>query len=236
VTEEEWLAAVSPRQGLDYLCSDGLERRTGVSANRTKVGRRKLRLFLCACARRIWDLIPAGQPRQAVELGERLAEGERVASRIAKLRLQHDEGTLSARHAAHAASVCVEKNLRWATVVGAAAAAMAIGWSREEAQSSKQMQARDRGEAEEEREQADLLRDVFGNLFRPVTLDRRWLTPTVVALARGIYNDNAFDRLPILADALQDADCDNEDVLGHCRGPGPHVRGCWVVDLVLGKS
>ena len=63
-----------------------------------------------------------------------------------------------------------------------------------------------------------------------------WLTPDVVALARGIYAERAFDRLPILADALQDAGCDNADVLGHCRGPGPHARGCWVVDLVLGKE
>jgi hypothetical protein len=67
-------------------------------------------------------------------------------------------------------------------------------------------------------------------------LDPSWITSTVVALARGIRKEGAFDRLPILADALQDAGCDSEDVLNHCRGPGPHVRGCWVVDLVLGKS
>jgi hypothetical protein len=79
-----------------------------------------------------------------------------------------------------------------------------------------------------------LFRDIFGNPFRPVSLDPAWLTSTVVLLAKGIYDDRAFDRLPILADALQDAGCDNDDILGHCRGPGPHVRGCWVVDLVLG--
>src|SRR5262245_19189484 len=67
-------------------------------------------------------------------------------------------------------------------------------------------------------------------------IDPNWLTSTVVDLARGIYEERAFDRLPILADALQDAGCDNDDLLGHCRGPGPHARGCWVVDLVLGKS
>ena len=66
--------------------------------------------------------------------------------------------------------------------------------------------------------------------------DPSWLTSTVIALAEGIYADRAFDRLPILADALQDAGCENADILDHCRGPGPHVRGCWVVDLVLGKS
>jgi hypothetical protein len=81
-----------------------------------------------------------------------------------------------------------------------------------------------------------LLRCIFGNPFRPVTLDRNWLTSTVTDLARGIYADRAFDRLPILADALQDAGCDNDDILTHCRGEGPHARGCWVVDLVLGKA
>jgi hypothetical protein len=69
-----------------------------------------------------------------------------------------------------------------------------------------------------------------------VTLDPSWRTSTVVALAEGIYADRAFDRLPILADALQDAGCGNEDMLAHCRSDGPHARGCWVVDLILGKS
>jgi hypothetical protein len=81
-----------------------------------------------------------------------------------------------------------------------------------------------------------LLRDMFGNPFRPVTVEPACLTSTVVSLAEGIYAERAFDRLPIFADALKDAGCDNADILDHCRGPGPHVRGCWVVDLVLGKS
>ncbi|VTU02814.1 Uncharacterized protein (Fragment) OS=uncultured bacterium PE=4 SV=1 [Gemmataceae bacterium] len=78
--------------------------------------------------------------------------------------------------------------------------------------------------------------DIFGNPFRVVAIDPQWLTSDVLALARGIYDERAFDRMPILADALQDAGCDSADVLDHCRGPGPHVRGCWVVDLVLGKG
>jgi hypothetical protein len=84
--------------------------------------------------------------------------------------------------------------------------------------------------------QARFLRDIFGNPFRTVAIDPSWLTSTVVSLAEGIYTDRAFDRLTILADALQDAGCDDPDILDHCRGPGPHVRGCWVVDLVLGKG
>jgi hypothetical protein len=78
-----------------------------------------------------------------------------------------------------------------------------------------------------------LIHDIFGNPFRPVTLDPSWLTSTVLTLANGIYSEKAFDRMPILADALQDAGCDNEDMLNHCRQPGKHVRGCWCVDLLL---
>ncbi len=88
----------------------------------------------------------------------------------------------------------------------------------------------------EEMSQCDLLRDIFGNPFRPVVSDSAWFTPAVVAIATSIYSDRAFDRMPILADALEEAGCTNADVLLHCRSDGPHVRGCWVVDLVLGKE
>jgi hypothetical protein len=83
---------------------------------------------------------------------------------------------------------------------------------------------------------AGLLRDIFGNPFRPAALDPAWRTPAVVRSARGIYDEQAFDRLPLLADALTEAGCDDPSILGHCRSAGPHVRGCWVVDLVLGRE
>jgi hypothetical protein len=86
---------------------------------------------------------------------------------------------------------------------------------------------------------AALLRDVLGNPFRPVRVDpswRLWNDGTVVKIAQGIYEERAFDRLPILHDALLDAGCDCMDILTHCRSVGPHERGCWVVDLVLGKG
>jgi hypothetical protein len=102
------------------------------------------------------------------------------------------------------------------------------GWSQE---------ATWQAQREENRALVDLLRDVAGNPFHPVTFDPSWRTSTAVALARGIYAERAFDRLPILADALQDAGCDNADILDHCRDPkGTHVRGCWAVDLVTGKT
>jgi hypothetical protein len=86
-------------------------------------------------------------------------------------------------------------------------------------------------------QQTELLRDIFGNPFRPVGIDPDWRTSTVVALARHMYESRDFSAMPILADALQDAGCENEHVLNHCRDPQQvHVRGCWVVDLVLGKD
>jgi hypothetical protein len=87
-----------------------------------------------------------------------------------------------------------------------------------------------------EGEYAPLLRCVVGNPFRPVAADPAWRTSTVVALAEAVYADRAWDRLPILADALEDAGCTDPAVLGHLRGPGPHARGCWAVDLLLGKG
>jgi hypothetical protein len=85
----------------------------------------------------------------------------------------------------------------------------------------------------------DFIRDIFGNPFRPVTTDPAWLTwndGTARKLAQTIYDERRFELLPILADALEESGCDNADILTHCRGPGPHVHGCWVVDLLLGKE
>jgi hypothetical protein len=86
---------------------------------------------------------------------------------------------------------------------------------------------------------ANLLRDIFGNPFRPATLDPAWLRwndDAIPKLAQAIYDERSFDRLPVLADALEDAGCTDAEILKHCRQPGPHVRGCWVVDLLLGKE
>jgi hypothetical protein len=101
--------------------------------------------------------------------------------------------------------------------------------------------------------QASLLRELVGPLpFRPLPVNPAWLTPTVVALAQGIYDERAFDRLPLLADALEGAGCTNADILAHCRrgwrrghhglfrdrrlAHEDHVLGCWALDLILGKE
>lgn len=94
---------------------------------------------------------------------------------------------------------------------------------------------RNAGWMAERKAQADILRDIFGTPFPPVPLDRSWLIPTVKGLAQSIYDNRSFDEMPLLADDLVKAGCANQEILGHCRGQGPHVRGCWVVDMVLGK-
>jgi hypothetical protein len=84
--------------------------------------------------------------------------------------------------------------------------------------------------------QSDILRDLFGNLFSPVMADSSWLSPGVVQLAQFIYEGRAFNWLPELADALELTGCSNQEMLRHFRHHGEHVRGCWVVDLILGKK
>jgi hypothetical protein len=88
-------------------------------------------------------------------------------------------------------------------------------------------------DADELGAQAALVRCIFGNPFRPVAFDPAWRTDTAVVLARQMYDSRDFGAMPILADALQDAGCEDEQVLNHCREPGPHARGCWVCDAVL---
>jgi hypothetical protein len=88
----------------------------------------------------------------------------------------------------------------------------------------------------ERRAQADHLRDIMGNPFRRVKVDPSWLTPNVIMLARAAYVERAFDRMPILGDALEEAGCTDTAIPAHCRESVEHVRGCWVVDALLGKS
>ena len=87
--------------------------------------------------------------------------------------------------------------------------------------------------------QAQLLRDIWRPPFRPMPIDPRWLTwnnGLVVQLARNIYETRAFESLPLLADALIDAGCTDEEILSHCQQPGPHVRGCWALDLIMDRE
>ncbi|VTR95537.1 Uncharacterized protein OS=Sorangium cellulosum (strain So ce56) GN=sce5710 PE=4 SV=1 [Gemmata massiliana] len=215
MTEAEWLACADPTPMHNFLC-------LGLKVSRTKLGRRKLRLHACSCGRRVWHLLN-NQSHRAIEVAERFAEGLATTTELEKMwRRVCDSVTCGT--ACAPISVAIAQTAS----VGQAVAALAAVRQRQ----GKYEEAR----CAENKAQADLVRDIFGNPFRPVVVDSSWLTSDVLALATGVYEGRVFDRMPILADALQDAGCDNEDVLSHCRGDGLHVRGCWVVDLLLGKT
>jgi hypothetical protein len=114
----------------------------------------------------------------------------------------------------------------------------ATAWHAEPHSARGAQEPQERAAKRERQAQAALLRDLFGPLpFREVRIDLAWLTPSVLSLARRAYDERDFSALPVLADALAAAGCDNEDLLRHCRERGfPHCRGCWAVDLLLGKE
>jgi hypothetical protein len=243
VTEHEWLACAEPRRMLTFLGG--------------KASGRKLRLFAVACARRVLHLLDETH-RAAADLAEDYADTPRRGGLHAARRA----GREAARHcwqerqqAAGRARYCLASARTWASSAvweaardnpataaqAHAAAATAVGWWRR-AEAEKRRRVSDpllRADEDpaEARAQADLLRDIF-NPFRRPRLKRAWLKwdgGTVVRIAQAAYDGRAFDRLPVLADALEEAGCTDDAILGHCRG-GAHVRGCWAVDLLLGKA
>jgi hypothetical protein len=196
-----------------------------------EVSARKLRLFAVGSCRLIWNLIPQEQCKEAVAVAEAFADGETTkkaltAARVAVRKVVRDEETYWKQRAAHACLGTVQENLLnvvHGTPIHARGAAICRGTDEWRQVSMEIFLV--------------LLRDVVGPLpFRKTAMKPTWLTSDVTALARTMYETREFSAMPILADALQDAGCDSNAILDHCRGPGPHVRGCWVVDLILGKE
>ncbi len=206
MTEQEWLACTNPRMMLVFL--------------RNRASDRKLRLLACGACRSVWRLLSKAS-RRAVEFGEMLADGP------------VDETRRQAVLRGAIAAVCRFEGTAGECFMAADIAyrvAMNDGWYAAEWTLGNWPSLPDN---------LALVRDTIGNPFCTTSINPAWLTwndGTVVKLVQGIYDDRAFDRLPILADALEEAGCDNSDILAHCRGPGPHVRGCWIVDLLLGKE
>lgn len=197
---------------------------------------RKWRLLSCAACRRLWPLLVDERSRRAVEGSELFAdqlvsEQELESLMTAAEQAQPSDDSPNRWAAAAARWVVKRYSLARYTQVPFLAAWAAGGIS-----GHLEEEARRRVMEPELAVQCDLFRCVVGNPIRPTTFAPEWRTDTVVSLAQQMYEGRDFSPMPILADALQDAGCDNEDILNHCRGPGPHVRGCWVVDSVLGKE
>jgi hypothetical protein len=192
---------------------------------RGRASDRKARLYACACCRMLWAAERDERIDRAVDVAERHADGLADAAEVQEARKEANDASRQDR---------VRRDLVY-RICGSLAISEGI---RRAAECCAQFapQAMPCGPEEAARRIHAVLRDVFGNPFCHVAIHPSWLTSDVLALATGLYYDRAFDRMPILADALQDAGCDNEYILGHCRGAGPHVRGCWVVDAVLGKA
>ena len=229
MTEAEWLACEIPEE-LYAVVYPFPDRHPGWSD-------RKDRLLGCACARRMASLLTPDE-LWCLDALEAYAD-----ETVTDLTLDHARETIirsytgnSSRRMApvRAVSFLTDKYVSHLSdflidaAIGMAGARCANG-----------QEYRDHFDnylIEEQAATAYLVREVAGNPFRPVAPEPSWLTSDVLALARGIYEEKAFDRMPILADALQDAGCANEDVLTHCRDANAtHVRGCWALDLVLGK-
>jgi hypothetical protein len=188
-----------------------------------KFSDRKYRLFACGCLRLVEGEGTTGEP--FLGLAERVADGKVTAEESEQAR---ELGT----HFWH------QNYAAWALVPTAWQGVVQIrSVTADNLRRRLSKTERRKHRAHESPEQVLLFRCVFGNPFRPVTFAPTWLTSTVVTLASQMYESREFGPMPILADALQDAGCDDEDVLGHCRETKTrHVRGCWVVDSILGKS
>jgi hypothetical protein len=223
VTEQEWLACTDPREMLEALQAGGL------------LSERKVPVFAVACCRGAWPLMPDEGSRRAVEAAEKYADG-----------VGRDRDLRAAVPAAWGALQQAPSRDRHHDP---AWAAYALAFTTLTTGSIRELPVRRWGggcwsnlSTPERAAHAHLLHCIWGNPFRPVSVSPAWQTGQVVALAQTVYDERELPagtldaaRLAVLADALEEAGCDQADILNHCRQPGVHVRGCWVVDLLLGK-
>lgn len=216
MTEEKWFVCEDPGELLAFY--------------RGKVTHRKARLYGIACCRVTWSWMVEPQVRRAIDLSEAFSDDMSVQDELDMAVQQVTENH---------ERVATGDTGGWALWHRLAAVLNATG-NPPRAKLVPHHLAISAIESGIDNPLLGLatqfVRDIFGNPFRPVAVDAYWRSSAVTALAKSIYEEQRFDRLPILADALEDAGCENENILNHCRCDGPHVRGCWVVDLILGKT
>lgn len=218
---------------------------------------RKLRLFAVACCRRIEHFLSDEQCQKGVNVAEKFADSEATVLELETSRQtisqllnqlpepfvgeQEPDDALILRWDALEVVRCATKTELSGAVFDSecdtAVALVASGCANLAGANCIGYADRAVERGREYSRQTDILRDIFGNPFRPPPpIEPSLLTPAVVALAGDIYQQRAFERLPDLAAALEAGGCRDSELLDHLRGPGPHVRGCWALDLVLGKQ
>jgi hypothetical protein len=214
MTEQEWLTATDP----DPMMLFGFG----------KMSSRKLRLFGCACCRPIWRQMSDEKARRVINVVEQFADGQATLDEACFAWIGCKDAQGEASRTARELGLAATRPVLAGKVAYAAQSAARVGGLDPVAI---------------QRCQARLLRDIVGNPFRPGILDRSWRTSIVTNLAQAIYEERQLpsghfdkERMGVLADALEEAGCDNTDILGHLRGGGDHVRGCWAVDLILDKK
>ena len=212
MTEAEWLTCIDPRTMLEFL--------------RGKASDRKLRLFACACCRRVPCVARDSGSRRVLEAAERFSDG--------LISVDELEGTQNYECDEDPAldAAAIPCNAERAAYV----AYCLVGDGGTNQRGTPDFWVRANAERAS---QANLLREIVGNPFCPATITsaiRAWNDGTIVKLARVIYEELAFDRFPVLADALEDAGCNDNVILEHLRGPGAHARGCFALDAILGTE
>jgi hypothetical protein len=241
MTEQEWITCAEPTKMLEFV--------------REKVSKRKWSLYMCGGCRYIAHLFFDPKSQMAVEVRERYADGQAGQDEMDRAAYYAESPTFGYHFEPTFWTSYPDEDrasLHRLVEMGALSSSALSGgeWRVNEAVRDKLLAAAHLAEGYchlilESIPKVDwpgpsLCRCVFGNPFRPPSplppTVLAWNDSTVRRMAQGIYDDRSFDRLPILSDALLDAGCDDEELIGHCRSEGPHVRGCWAVDRILGKE
>lgn len=239
MTEAEWIACSDPTRMLEFL--------------RDRASDRKLRLFAVACCRWLMRTVLASPMRgHGLNVAERYADGEISVEELAAAQ-NYSSSPISKEFGLNdavrgdsndAEAACINATEIDGGTIMADCAAGNAAWAaakhgKEPPHDNSASPIFNARFAVEQSNQCDLVRDIFGNPFCKVFLHPVWpvwKNDTIYKLAQAIYDYRAFDWTPELGDALKDAGCTDHEILAHCRKPGPHVRGCWVVDVLLGKE
>jgi hypothetical protein len=232
MTAEEWLACTDPLRLLEFL--------------QRKISERKLRLFAAGCCRQLWGSTPDEATRTALAIVEHLAEAGILQTWRGSVRISAGEAVLNcgASEPLGPLSVLDEDGIR-KQVAHSAIPSFLVSILEDLAclRSNSLLLTRHLAFLTSAGfppvRQASLLRDIVRGPLLPIRFRASWKTwnsGVCFQIAQEIYKERLFDQLPILGDALEEAGCTDADILNHCRQPGEHVRGCWILDLLLGKS